>query len=226
MRVSEAVAVIPAYNEEAFVGTVVRTLVSSGVFREVLVVDDGSADGTAEEARLAGARVIRFETNKGKGAAVSSGADATDSRVVCFFDADLVGLTPEHVREVVHPVADGEVAMNVGLVDRGATANAIARRLPLVSGQRAVLKEVLNLVPREHLTGYGVEVALNYACKANGLQVGVIGLPGVSVVRKTQKVGLWRGIIQYARMWLWVGIWMIRVRLDRRHFAAGNARNY
>jgi len=218
MRESEAAAIVPAYNEEASVGAVVRTLVSSGAFREVLVVDDGSSDRTAEKAQSAGARVIRLETNMGKGAAISRGAGATDSRVVCFFDADLVRLAPEHVLALVRPVADGKVVMNVGLVDRGAAANAIARRLPLVSGQRAMLKEVLDLVPRAHLTGYGVEVALNFACKANGLRVGVIGLPGVSVVRKTQKVGLWRGLLQYARMWFWVGIWMIRVWLDRRHF--------
>lgn len=223
MRDLEASVIVPAHNEEATVGDVVRTLISSGAFREVIVVDDGSADRTAEEARAAGARVIGLEKNMGKGAAMASGVESADSKVVCFFDADLIGLKVEHVRAVVRPVTEGRVAMNVGLVDRGKAAHALAKRLPLVSGQRAMLKEVFDLTPHGHLTGYGVEVALNYTCEVNEFDVGVVGMSGVSVKTKLRKVGLARGLAQYARMWFWVGVWMIRVRLDRKSFASDEA---
>lgn len=209
---------VPAYNEEATVGDVVRTIVSSGVFREVIVVSDGSDDGTADVATAAGARVVELEDNQGKGAAMARGVEMTDFSVVCFFDADLIGLSTATVRAVVSPVAEGRMAMNVGLVDRGDVAYVIAKRLPLVSGQRAMLKEVFELTPYEHLTGYGVEVALNYTCSVNDFSVGVVRMRDVFVKTKLRKVGLLKGLAQYAHMWFWVGVWMMRVKLCRGHF--------
>lgn len=64
-------AVIPAYREAARIGAVVAAVRRQGL--DVLVVDDGSDDGTATVAAAAGARVIRHETNRGKGAALQSG---------------------------------------------------------------------------------------------------------------------------------------------------------
>jgi glycosyltransferase involved in cell wall biosynthesis len=64
-------AVIPAFNEERFIGAVVRRV---RVFvADVLVVDDGSGDATAERAREAGARVLPVRPNRGKGHALASG---------------------------------------------------------------------------------------------------------------------------------------------------------
>lgn len=63
--------IVPAYREEKRIGDVVR-----GILRHcpsVLVIDDGSDDRTAEEARLAGAEVIRHQENRGKGAALNTG---------------------------------------------------------------------------------------------------------------------------------------------------------
>lgn len=63
--------VIPAYNEEVHVGRLVADI--RGRRLDVLVIDDGSTDGTAVQARGAGAVVIRHETNRGKGAALAAG---------------------------------------------------------------------------------------------------------------------------------------------------------
>jgi glycosyltransferase involved in cell wall biosynthesis len=60
--------IIPAYNEEGLVGNVVRKVNEYDV--DPLVVDDGSGDSTAEEAEAAGARVLRFDENRGKGIAL------------------------------------------------------------------------------------------------------------------------------------------------------------
>lgn len=82
-------AVIPAYNEGRRVGAVVRGVRKH--VRSVVVVDDGSEDDTAEEARRAGARVIRHRRNRGKGAALQSGFDYALAQgydaVICL-DAD------------------------------------------------------------------------------------------------------------------------------------------
>ena len=83
-------AVIPAYNE---LGRIRRAVLDTrsvlGEYADIIVVDDGSTDATAEEARTAGARVIAHEMNRGKGAAVKTGALASTSEWILVLDADL-----------------------------------------------------------------------------------------------------------------------------------------
>jgi glycosyltransferase involved in cell wall biosynthesis len=80
--------VIPAYNEAASIGPVVRELAAAARWREILVVDDGSTDETSGRAAEAGARVIRHPYNKGNGAAVKTGIRRATGRYVLIMDAD------------------------------------------------------------------------------------------------------------------------------------------
>src|SRR5215510_679448 len=80
--------VIPAYNEAAAIGAVVRDLLTSAGWREILVVDDGSTDDTGAQATAAGAHVIRHPYNKGNGAAVKTGIRHATGRFVLIMDAD------------------------------------------------------------------------------------------------------------------------------------------
>jgi len=96
-----AVAIVPAFREEGRVGDVVRRL--RAVVPEVLVVDDGSPDGTAGEAREAGARVIVHGRNRGKGGALRTGfawALANGADPVLTLDADGQHL-PEEVPRLI-----------------------------------------------------------------------------------------------------------------------------
>ncbi len=213
-------AVVPARNEAKTVGDVVRTLAASGAFAEIIVVSDGSTDGTAAEARAAGATLVHeFATPRGKGGALGHGVMHTDAPVVCFFDADLVGLTAEHVRLVLGPVVEGKRYMNVGLRDRGPLLTAVAKRLPLVGGERALRREIFDAIPGRYLAGYGVEVTLNWTCRVNGLPYGWTVLPGLGIVTKLRKVGIVAGLAGYATMWAQVAMTMLNVRLARREFA-------
>src|SRR5436305_1139552 len=84
--------VIPAYNEEKAVGNVIRELQGlaerEGLTAEIVIVDDGSKDRTAEAAKSAGARVLRHRNNRGYGAALKTGITAAKYNIIIITDAD------------------------------------------------------------------------------------------------------------------------------------------
>jgi glycosyltransferase involved in cell wall biosynthesis len=89
MTIPERTSVlIPAFGEEAAIGALVEEIGKLGAWKEILVVDDGSQDKTAEKARAAGATVIRHPYNKGNGAAVKTAARAARGEFILLLDAD------------------------------------------------------------------------------------------------------------------------------------------
>ncbi len=104
--------VLPAYNEASRIASTISVMderlsevLGDGKF-EIVVVDDGSRDATADEAEKAGARVIRQWPNQGKGAAVRTGMLAADGRAVVFTDSDLA-YGPDLVLTILAGVEDG-----------------------------------------------------------------------------------------------------------------------
>lgn len=92
--------VIPAFDEEGGIGAVVKEVLSLPGSVELIVVDDGSRDATAQRAEEAGARVIRHRKNRGYGAALKTGITASTGDAVVITDAD--GTYPnERIPELV-----------------------------------------------------------------------------------------------------------------------------
>ncbi|MFC5909358.1 bifunctional polysaccharide deacetylase/glycosyltransferase family 2 protein [Streptacidiphilus monticola] len=118
-----ATVIVPAYNESAGIEAAVRSLVASDHPVEILVVDDGSSDGTAdlvEALDLPGVRVIRQE-NGGKPAALNHGIAQASFDLLVMVDGDTV-FEPDAVRKLVQPFADprvGAVSGNAKVVNRG-----------------------------------------------------------------------------------------------------------
>ena len=101
------VVAMPAYNEERYIGTLV--LKARKYTDEVMIIDDGSTDGTAEISRLAGAKVISHSKNKGKGVAVQSILREVKKKipdVLVLLDADSQH-NPDEIPRLIKPVLEG-----------------------------------------------------------------------------------------------------------------------
>jgi glycosyltransferase involved in cell wall biosynthesis len=182
--------IIPAYRELGRIGETVAAL--SAAFRsaghsfEVLVVDDGSSDGTAEEAAAAGAAVLPLGRNLGKGEALAWGIAEAEGDVLLLLDADLRASAAEGVK-LLEPVLAGEADMTVAVFPRveghkggfGAVlklaawglrrAGAAPMRAPL-SGQRALSRAAWEKIGRLD-PGFGIEMGLNLDAARAGLRV-------------------------------------------------------
>ncbi|MER5620998.1 glycosyltransferase family 2 protein [Streptosporangium sp. NPDC002544] len=117
---TDTAAIIPAKNEDDRIGATVAAALALPGVDLVMVVDDGSTDQTGRVAKAAGAHVVRHSHNRGKAAAMESGAeavrllDAEEPRHLLFLDADL-GETASTAAPLIEPVAAGEVDMTIAV---------------------------------------------------------------------------------------------------------------
>ena len=199
--------VIPARNEVTTVADVVAAARGCRFAREVIVVDDGSTDGTAEAALAAGAKVVRRDTASGsKANAMELGVAETDADAVLFCDADVVGLTPAHLDDVCRPYVEGRAAMSVGWFDYG-MLNPLVRRLPPTSGERLVPRWVWESVHPDKRTGYSIEIMINEVIAEGRLPTSVRIMPGVTHRTKRHKLGVRKGYRETWRMfWHLIGL--------------------
>ena len=157
--------IVPALNEGLAVRQLVTDLQRAASWHEILVVDDGSSDDTAEQAATAGARVIRHPYNKGNGAAVTTGLRAASGTFVLIVDADGQHRPTDAIRLVGHlsefelvvgarsPATQATWSRRVGnSLLNGLASYLTGRPIPdLTSGFRAArrecLVEFLHLIP-------------------------------------------------------------------------------
>ncbi len=201
-RIAGAVACIPAYNEEKTLGDVIGVVRSVPEIERVIVISDGSTDRTAEVARRCGAVCIELQQNVGKGGALKLGIEQADADVYLFLDADLIGLTPQHVRALLDPVLDGQAQMSLGILEHGRVATDLAHVVaPYLSGQRAVTKAVLQGVSGMETARYGIEVAINRHLRKHRIPVRLVPMENLTHRTKEEKLGLLRGFVARLRMY-------------------------
>jgi cellulose synthase/poly-beta-1,6-N-acetylglucosamine synthase-like glycosyltransferase/peptidoglycan/xylan/chitin deacetylase (PgdA/CDA1 family) len=129
-RVTQPVSVIvPAWNEKECIEQTLRSLVASDYpALEIVMVDDGSTDGTADIAealRLPGVRVVR-QANGGKAAALNTGVAVASHDIIVMMDGDTV-FEPETIRLLVQPFGDPDVGGVAGNAKVGNTTNMVSR---------------------------------------------------------------------------------------------------
>lgn len=123
--------VIPAYNEGSRIGNVLSRIPK--FVDEVIVVDDGSTDGTAEVAESFGVKVLRFESNQGKGAAMREGIREAGGDIIVFMDADGQH-RPEEIIKLVEPIVRGRADFVIG------------SRIIETRGKRPLIRKVSNFL--------------------------------------------------------------------------------
>lgn len=195
-------AVIPAYNEAKNIGRVLAPLRECPELSTVIVVSDGSTDGTANVARKLGAQVLELPKNMGKGAAVMAGVEATTADVILLLDADLIGLTPQHVKALLAPIFTQQAMMTIGYFTEGRLATDLSQQvMPKLNGQRAIRRELFASFPELAHSRYGFEVVMNRYARINHYKVVWVALPNLSQVLKEEKLGLARGFAARMRMY-------------------------
>jgi hypothetical protein len=191
----EVAVVVPARNEADRIQATVTAALGLPAAAVVIVVDDGSKDGTADAARSAGAVVTRHARNRGKGAAMETGAEAVAlldqrerrdrPRHLLFLDADLGG-TAAAAGALIEPVLAGTTDMTiavfattvqlaghglvVGLSGSGIRRATGWRPAQPLNGQRCLTRAAFEAA-RPLARGWGVETAMSIDLLRKGLRV-------------------------------------------------------
>jgi glycosyltransferase involved in cell wall biosynthesis len=212
---------VPVYNEEATIQTVLRRVLDLGdILKEVIVVDDGSRDRTAElVTEMAGEepliRFFRLDKNRGKTAAIRHALEQAQGEIVIIQDADLE-YDPAEIPEVIAPILDGQADVVYGsrfLVRRAARVLYFYHYLANVG-----LTFLSNLLTNRNMTDIetcykafraGVIKPLRLSSKGFGMEVEITALVCKTRARSYEvpisyygrsyeegkKIGLWDGLM-------------------------------
>lgn len=197
--------VVPAKDEERRLGDSLRRLIEFAAKQdyasEIIVVDDGSTDRTAEVARAAAEglpervslRVLQHERNRGKGAAVRTGVTAATGEYVLYFDADLA-MPPEETPKLLQALEEGAgVAAGSRVVPGGGDMRAsqpawrrIGGRMFALARRRLLLSDIEDtqcgfkgfrrsaaqaIFPRQQLEGWAFDAELLYLARKLGFTI-------------------------------------------------------
>lgn len=187
--------VIPCYNEKKRILPVIKIVRRSGLFDQIIVVDDGSKNATKKILqKIKNIDLITHRHNQGKAQALKSGLLRADNDIVVFLDSDLKNLTCQHLLDLTGPLLSGTYDMVIGdpcgvwwpFVVSGYSAN--------ISGQRAFIRKTLlhHLEVFDHhgyINGYFVEPSINRIYYRH-YQTGKIHLKNLSNYYKINKFGM------------------------------------
>ena len=204
-------AIVPAYNEASRIGRVLQTLLDTPAVTEIIVVDDGSSDGTVAEVQALQAadarlRLVQHVRNQGKGQALYTGWQATRAPFLVFLDADLVNLKPEHVLDLIQPVIAGQADMTMGVFESGYWRSDLTQQLtPWLTGQRCLRSRLMEQIHWKAAAGYGFETAITLTASRQQWRSRRVALRGVTHMMGDLPHGAWRGPLNKLKMFKHIG---------------------
>jgi glycosyltransferase involved in cell wall biosynthesis len=180
--------IIPAFNEEGRIAKTLEALKSVCHSSEIIVVNDGSTDRTAEIAERFADRVISYPLNKGKGYALKQGWREASGTYIACLDADLEE-TAKEILSLIEPIRNGEADVTISIIQPGTKAGTgfVKKRVQALvykktgvileaplSGQRVFHRKWLPLLLKQTYKGFGIEtqMTIDLLCAgANYLEV-------------------------------------------------------
>jgi len=205
--------VIPAYNEGATIAQLLAKVREQLPSAEILVIDDCSQDNTAEQAQLAGAKVLRQPLNKGNGAAVKTGIRQATGDLILLLDAD-GQMNPNYILLLLQKFSEG-YDLVVGTRTQATQGDTLARRWgnqaldllgsylveqpvrDLTSGfrvmRRSVILEYIHLLPNR----YSYPTTSTLAFVKGGYSVGYVPIEGQKREAGRSNQQLWRNGLKF-----------------------------
>jgi hypothetical protein len=195
--------IVPCHNEAARVGFVLQALKQINQIKEIICVDDGSTDGTAEIIRDCFPSVIllRSEENQGKADAVLQGARATDCDFLLLVDADLQNILVDEFAYAVSAVKN-EPQIDMLLLRRvnKDPLTRLVRGDITVTGERIVRRsDLIQVLESQPVQGFQLEVALNQFMLEQEKDVRWSPVSSTGMI-SLRKMGFWAGMKKELQM--------------------------
>lgn len=194
--------IIPAYNEEPRIGTVLRAVDGHPLIDETIVVDDGSQDRTEDIVKkFKGVQLIIHKKNKGKSQTVVDGIIQSKGDIIFLLDADLIGLTPQDISDLIEPILSRQADISISLRKNSPW---ISRKIGLdfISGERVFSRRLVEsyLNEMQKLPHFGLEVYLNKLIIKNKYRIKIIFWKNVISLWPHQKRGPLSGLKGFSLM--------------------------
>lgn len=185
--------IICAYNEEKTIVDVVSKCYAYNKESEIILVDDGSEDNTEslmqDLNKTIPFRYIRLSENKGKSNAMVVGVENATGEIILFFDADVSGIKEEHFRQLLDPMMDDEVPIDMVLGSPSETLiDYRVNPFKSLTGERALRKKDIEPILEEiREIRFGVETYINLYFQAHGKKIKYTLLNGLTHPNKYDK---------------------------------------
>ncbi len=190
---------IPSYNEGPRISSVLSIVSEHPLINEVIVIDDFSTDDTCEiVSKFKQVVLIKHTKNKGKSAAIATGLREATGDIICFIDADLLGLTQENITDLIEPVLSSKADVSISIRRISPIMDRFYRitGMDFISGERVFHKNITqnHIEEISRLPRFGLEVFLNRILIKNKCRIKIVFWDNVRSPLKSKKYGGMAGI--------------------------------